>query len=99
MCVNGSAQSAGSLMTGISTPLRIFWPRGSRCRPVEGVSDQLGDQLKLATPNEAGKLIREDEKPPTLVVGRCHKRMHHSQGFSGVRRRKNLQSRDNLSTS
>jgi hypothetical protein len=30
---------------------------------VEAVSDPLGRKLELATPNEAGKLVREDEKP------------------------------------
>ncbi len=63
MCVNGSAQSAGSLTIAISTRALTFWPRGSRCLPVEEVSDPSGDQLERATSNEAGKLIREDEKP------------------------------------
>jgi hypothetical protein len=40
---------------------------------VEEVSDPLGQKLELATPNEAGKPIREDGKPLTLVMGRCHK--------------------------
>jgi putative transposase len=63
MCVNGSAQSVVSGTTAISTLQKTFWPRGSRCLPVEEVSDLLGRKLELATPNEAGKFIREDEAP------------------------------------
>ena len=69
MCANGSAQNVVSAMTGISTPQEIFWPRGSRHRPVEGVSDLLGQKLKQATPSEAGKPVREDGKPLALDLG------------------------------
>jgi len=40
---------------------------------VEAVSDLPGQKLGQATPNETGKLIREDEKPLPLGMGRCHK--------------------------
>jgi len=49
-----------------------FWPRGSRHQPVEEVSDLLGPKLGQATPNEAGMPVRENGKPLTLVMGRCH---------------------------
>ena len=55
-------------MTGISTRQTTFWPRDSRYRPVEEVSDPCGRKLELATPNEAGKLVREDEKPLPITA-------------------------------
>jgi hypothetical protein len=39
---------------------------------VEEVSDPLGRKLGWATPNEAGKLVREGEKPLAKARGRCH---------------------------
>src|SRR5579859_4164595 len=42
-CANGCVQSVASAMTGISMLQEIFWPRGSRHRPVEEVSDLLRD--------------------------------------------------------
>ncbi len=66
--MNGRVQSAVSGTTGISTQQKTFWPRGSRYRPVEGVSDPLEDPLERAAPNEAGKLIREDEKPLLITA-------------------------------
>src|SRR5260370_36504060 len=66
-CANGCVQSVASAMTGISMLQEIFWPRGSRHRPVEEVSDLLRDAK--ATPNEAGKPIREDGKPLPFDMG------------------------------
>jgi hypothetical protein len=63
MCVSGSVLNAAFGMAGISMQAEIFWSGGSRHRPVEGVSNLLGQKLELATPNEAGKPIREDGKP------------------------------------
>jgi hypothetical protein len=56
-------------MTGISMQAEIFWSMGSWHRPVEEVSDLFGRKLELATPNEAGKLVREDEKPLPFRYG------------------------------
>jgi hypothetical protein len=77
MYVNGSARNAAHGTITISMPQKIFWPRGSRCLPVEEVSDLLGLSLERATPNEVGKLAREGEKPLTLVMGRCHIEYDH----------------------
>jgi hypothetical protein len=63
MCVYGPAQSVAHGTIEISTQVETFWPRGSRLLPVEEVSDLSGRKLERATPNEAGKPVREDWKP------------------------------------
>ena len=57
-CANGFVQSAADSMTGISMQQKIFWPRGSRCRPVEEVSDPNGRKLVELLPVKQEHPIR-----------------------------------------
>src|SRR6266516_1547577 len=63
MCANGSVLRAVPGMTAIAMPPKIFWPRGSRLLPVEGVEDIFERKLVGRLPLKQEPLNREDEKP------------------------------------
>jgi len=72
MCVNGFAQSVAHATIGISTRQKIFWPRGSRCRPVEEVSDPNGRKLVGLLPVKQEHPTREHGMPLEKSRGGCH---------------------------
>ena len=79
MCVNGPAQNVALGTIEISTQVETFWPRGSRCLPVEEVSDLLGPKLERATPSEAGMPVREDWKPLPFRHGEMSRDNHFNE--------------------